>query len=55
MTKSRFIRIHTARGYHVQDLGNIVIVSLDGYSAIWFFHPDGTQDATKPPQWLIRH
>ena len=53
MTKEKFIRIQSARGYKVEDLGRIVILSLDNYTAIWFFNADGTQDLDNPPTWSI--
>lgn len=53
MTKSRFIRIQTARGYKVEDLGKMVVLSLDNYRAYWFFKADGTPDEDNPPFWKI--
>lgn len=56
MTKEKLIRIQTARGYKVEDLGRIVSFTLDNYTAIWFFNADGTQDQTKLPMWKVdRH
>ena len=53
MTREKFIRIHRNRGYQVEELGKIVIISLDNYRAIWFFNADGTLDESNPPQWSI--
>lgn len=53
MTKDKFIRIHKNRGYQVEELGNMVIISIDNYRAIWFFNADGTQDTAKDPIWKL--
>ena len=53
MTKEKFIHIHRNRGYQVEELGKMVIISLDNYRAIWFFNVDGTPDKDNPPQWSI--
>lgn len=51
MTKDKFISIHRKRGYEVEDLGKMVILSLDDYTAIHFFNADGTRDKTISPVW----
>ena len=53
MTKDRFITIQRNRGYHVEELGCIVILTLDNYRAVWFFNPDGTVNEDNPPHWAI--
>jgi len=53
MTKEKFIRIHLSRGYHVEELGKTVILTLDNYRAVWFFNADGTLDESKPPHWNL--
>lgn len=53
MTKSKFIAIHTRRGYEVADLGKIVTLHMDNYSAMWFFNSDGTLDTNNKPTWKI--
>lgn len=53
MTKEKFIRIQTARGYQIEDLDKMVIISLDNYRAIWFFNTDGTVDKDNPPIWHL--
>ena len=56
MTKDKFIAIHRKRGYEVEDLGKMVILSLDDYTAIHFFNANGTRDETISPVWkLSRH
>lgn len=54
MTKERFLKVMTARNYYkITDLGKVVILEHDKYSAIWFFNSDGTQDTTKEPTWSL--
>lgn len=53
MTKDRFITIHTRRGYEVEDLGRIVIIRMNKYSAMWFFTADGKVDETEKPFWTV--
>lgn len=53
MTKSKFIAIHIRRGYEVADLGKIVTLHMDNYSAMWFFNSDGTLDTNNKPTWKI--
>ena len=53
LTKEKFIRIQTARGYEVKELGKMVIISLDNYRATWFFNADGTPDEDNPPTWTL--
>ena len=53
MTKEIFIHIHHNRGFQVEDLGKIVIISLEDYRAVWFFNPDGSIDKNHPPIWHI--
>lgn len=57
MTKEKLIRIQTARGYKVEDLGKVVIFEMEDekslYRAIWFFNTDGTQDENNPMQWKL--
>ena len=53
MTKDRFIAIHTRRGYEVQNLGKMVILRMDNYTAIWFFNSDGSPDKSQKPIWKI--
>lgn len=55
MTKEKFIRIHAHRGYEIEDLGKIVIISLNNYTATWFFNSDGSLDEKNPATWNIRH
>lgn len=51
MTREKFVRIHRNRGYHVEEAGLMVVISLDNYTSIWFFNPDGTVDENTPPIW----
>lgn len=53
MSKEKFIRVHKARGYQVEELGKIVILRKDNYTAIWFFNADGTRNEDLPPQWHL--
>ena len=53
MTKTKFIRIQTARGYRVEDHGKMVVLSLNNYRAYWFFNADGTTDEGNPPFWKV--
>lgn len=54
--RERFCRIHTKRGYEVENLGLITFIRDGNYTAIWFFNPDGSLDTTKPASWrLERH
>lgn len=53
MTKEKFIRIQTARGYEVEDLGKMVVLHLDNYRAIHFFNEDGTRDESQAPFWKV--
>ena len=46
MTREKFIRIQKSRGYQVEELGKMVIISLDNYRATWFFNADGSVDET---------
>lgn len=55
MTKSRFITIHTKRGYTIKDMGKVVRISMDNYSALWFFNADGTIDESHKPMWTLSH
>ena len=54
MTKDKFVAIQTRRGYEVEDLGRIVIIRMDNYSAMYFFTADGKVDETEKPFWTIR-
>lgn len=51
--KEKFIRIHRNRGYHVEETGKMVILSLDNYRAIHFFNEDGTRDESQAPFWKL--
>ena len=53
MTREKFIRIQKIRGYQVKELGRMVIITKDNYSATWFFTPEGTVDETMPPTWKL--
>lgn len=53
MTREKFIRIQKIRGYQVEELGRMVIITKDNYSATWFFTPEGTIDETMPPVWKL--
>lgn len=53
MTRERFIRIQKTRGYKVEELGRMVIISLDNYRATWFFNVDGSLDESNPPIWHL--
>ena len=53
MTREKFIRIHRNRGYQVEELGKMVIISLDNYRATWFFNTDGSVDENNPPIWYL--
>lgn len=53
MTREKFIRIHKARGYQVEELGKMVTISLNNYRATWFFNNDGTVDEENPPIWHL--
>ena len=57
MTKDRFIKIQTARGYKVTELGKIVTLEMEdekeSYFAMWFFNEDGTVDKSKPSTWKL--
>lgn len=53
MTKEKFIRIQRKRGYQVEELGNIISLTMDNYHAMWFFLPDGSEDPDKPPVWHL--
>ncbi len=53
MTKDRFIAIQARRGYKVEDLGKIVILSMKNYTAMWFFNADGTLNENEKPTWTV--
>ena len=53
MTREKFIRIQKSRGYQVEELGKMVIISLDNYRATWFFNADGSVDKNNPPIWHL--
>lgn len=53
MTKEKFIRIQKSRGYQVEELGKMVIISFDNYRATWFFNADGSVDESNPPIWHL--
>ena len=53
MTREKFIRIQKSRGYQVEELGKMVIISLDNYRATWFFNADGLVDENNPPIWHL--
>lgn len=53
MTKARFITIHTKRGYTIEDMGKIVRITMEDYTALWFFHTDGTLDESHKPMWSL--
>lgn len=54
MTKERFIKVQTSRGYAVEVWGNAVIIRDGNYSATWFFKADGSLDEDNKPIWSIR-
>lgn len=53
MTREKVIRIHRNRGYQVEELGKMVIISHKNYTAIWFFNADGSVDENNPPTWNV--
>lgn len=53
MTKERFISIQSRRGYSVKDCGNMVILTMGNYTALWFFKEDGSLDENNLPTWTI--
>jgi hypothetical protein len=53
MTREKSIRIHRNRGYQIEELGKMVIISLDNYRATWFFNTDGSVDESNPPIWRL--
>ena len=53
MTKERFVKIHVARGYEVEELGNVVILRQGKYTAMWFFKEDGSLDEDNKPSWSL--
>ena len=53
MTKDKFIRIHENRGYHVEEVGRMVFLTMGNYTAIWFFNEDGTLDENNKPFWKL--
>lgn len=55
MTKERFISIHLKRGYTVENMGRIVKISMDDFSALWFFNEDGSLDENHKPSWKMTH
>jgi hypothetical protein len=55
MTKARFIKIHTQRGYTIEDMGKTVRISMDNYTALWFFQTNGALDETRKPMWTLSH
>ena len=54
MTKEKFIKAMTKRGYEIEELGNVVILRDGNYSAMWFFNADGTIDKDNKPIWSIK-
>lgn len=54
MSKEKFIRIHSNRGYKVTEFGLMIMLEKDNYSAIWFFNSDGTVDTTQHPVWKLK-
>ena len=44
MTKEKFIKAHIKRGYTVEDLGRMVILRLDNFTAIHHFTENGEYD-----------
>ena len=53
MTRERFEEAMRRRGYQVERMGLITIVSCEGYVASYFYLKDGTRDPENPPQWHI--
>lgn len=51
--REKFCAINSKRGYKVENLGLITILSHDNYRAYHFFNPDGSIDKTKEPYWTI--
>lgn len=58
MTREKFIRIHKARGYEIEELDKMIIIHMNDarsrYSAVWFFNADGSVDESQPPTWSVK-
>ena len=52
LTREKLIRVQSARGYKVTELGKMVFLDMEdeksSYQAIWFFNDDGTVDENHP-------
>ena len=53
MTKEKFIAMSKKRGYEVEELGRMVILRHENYTAFHFFNEDGTPDKDNPPCWTV--
>ena len=51
--REKFVAVMRRRGYTVRELGRMVILTMDNYTAIHFFNPDGTRDETQPAYWSM--
>ena len=51
--REKLVAVMTRRGYAVSELGKMVILTMDNYTAIHFFNPDGTRDDSRPPYWKM--
>ena len=54
MTKDKFIKLYRKRGYHVEDWGRMVMISLRNYTAIHHFREDGEYDTSMNAFWTLR-
>ena len=54
MTKDKFIKLYRKRGYHVEDWGRMVMISLRNYTAIHHFREDGEYDTSMNAFWTLK-
>ena len=53
MTKDVFIKTHQEKGYTIQDLGGMVILTIDNLVEIYYFTEDGELDNRIEPFWCL--
>ena len=51
--REKFVAVMARRGYQIKEMGRMVILSMDNYTAIHFFNPDGTRDESQSPYWKL--
>lgn len=51
--REKFVAVMTRRGYKVSEMGKMVILTMDNYTAVHFFNADGSRDENQKPYWKV--